>query len=532
MSMIIWPRPVVTMWLALVFVSAPCLRAQSAPSVPTPQLGVIAFPTSGAAAAQPAFIRGVLLLHNFEYEAAAASFREAQRIEPRFAMAYWGEALTYTHQVWKEQDLDSARLALGKLGATAELRSSAAPTPRERAYLAAVEALYGEGTRAHRDTAYADAMDGVMRAFPDDDEAAILYATALFGLPQEARDVPLYMRAGAIAEDVFRRNPRHPGAAHMIIHAFDDPTHAPLALQAARAYSTIAPQSAHAQHMTTHIYLALGLWPEVVAWNIVAAGPDTSKWGPFHAEAWLLYGYLQQGKSATARALVQTLAAHYPRERARGRAANLRARYVVEARAWDGPEATMLVADTGRKGEDDYEYATFAAGYAAAMRGDTVLARRMLARLDRIVAAAGSVKPGARGVLAAPIIQALSLRAALLTRAGRAREAIELLRRAAAFEDGMPVEFGPPAVLAPTHELLGAALSAAGDHAAAAAEYSTALQLQPGRSAALLGGARESRAIGRSADATKWYRQLADNWREAEDAALPLDEVRRAAGRQ
>src|SRR5262249_28129455 len=151
-------------------------------------------------------------------------------------------------------------------------------TPREKGYLEAVEALYGDGGKERRDTLYSAVMERLTREFPKDDEAAVLYATALLGLNQSVRDVPTYMRAGAIAEDVFRRNPKHPGAAHMIIHAFDDPVHAPLGLYAAQQYSQIAPSSAHAVHMTTHIFLGLGMWPLVVSQNIIASGPDSSRW--------------------------------------------------------------------------------------------------------------------------------------------------------------------------------------------------------------------------------------------------------------
>ncbi len=507
-------------WIAFGLSVVPAAQAQ--------QLGSIVFPTSGAAAAQPAFVRGVLFMHSFEYSAAAASFREAQRLDPRFAMAYWGEALTYTHQVWNQQDGDSARLALRKLAPTAEARRAMAPTAREQAYLGAVEALYGSGSKAHRDTAYADAMEQVMRENHGDDEAAILYATALFGLTQGVRDVPLYMRAGAIAEDVFRRNPQHPGAAHMVIHAFDDPVHAPLGLYAARAYSQIAPAAAHAQHMTTHIFLALGLWGDVAAQNVIASGPDTSAWRPGHYTTWLHYAYLQQGKYASAGALLASLAAHaVGRPQARGVLANLRARQVLETGAWNSAEARALDADAGQSGEDDYEYATFAAGYAAAKRGETARAAALLQRLAvRNGATTRTATPGASGSVVVPVILELSLRAELLSRAGKRDSAIALLRRATTLEDGMPPEFGPPAVVTPTHELLGAMLLASNRANEAAAQYASALQVQPGRSAALLGSARAATALGLGSAATMAYRQLGDNWRAA-DATLPaLKEVR------
>src|SRR6185436_3261988 len=113
-----------------------------------------------------------------------------------------------------------------------------------------------------------------------------------------------YMRAGAIAEEVLRRNPDHPGAAHMVIHAFDDPAHAPLGLWAARAYSKIAPAAPHAQHMTTHIFLAMGMWDDVVSQNVIASGPDHEHWHGNHYTSWLAYGYLQQGRYDEARALL------------------------------------------------------------------------------------------------------------------------------------------------------------------------------------------------------------------------------------
>lgn len=385
-----------------------------------------------------------------------------------------------------------------------------------------VEALYGGGAKAERDTMYADAMAQVMRENPDDDEAAILYATALFGLSQGVRDVSLYMRAAAIAQAVFQRNPQHPGAAHMIIHGFDDPTHAPLGLYAARAYSHIAPGAAHAQHMTTHIFLALGLWDDVAAQNVVAAGPDTARWRAGHYTTWLHYAYLQQGKYASARALLASLAAHAAgRPQSRGVLANLRARQVFEDMTWDGPEARALDADAGHAGEDGYEYASFAAGYAAAQRGDMARATTLLQLLvSRNGATTSTVAPGAHGSVVVPVILELSLRAALLFRAGQRDSAIALMRRATTLEDGMPPEFGPPAVVAPSHEMLGAMLRATKRASEASDEYARGLQVQPGRSAALLGSARAEAARGRTAAAKRSYQELAENWKQA-DAAVP-----------
>src|SRR5262249_32737311 len=121
-------------------------------------VGKVAFANSGAEAAQADFLRGLALLHNFEYPDAADAFRKAEAIDPGFAMAYWGEAMTFTHPIWFEQDADGARAALARLAPTAEERKAKTNTERERAYLAAIEVLYGEGTKEARDVRYSEAM--------------------------------------------------------------------------------------------------------------------------------------------------------------------------------------------------------------------------------------------------------------------------------------------------------------------------------------------------------------------------------------
>ena len=180
-----------------------CLAAGPA-SAQAPRLGTMDFPTSWAPAARAPFIRGVLLLHSFEYGDAARAFREAQRLDSGFALAYWGEAMTYTHPVWNEQDGNAVRAALQRLAATRDARRAKASTRREQAYLDAVEILYGDGSKAVRDTAYSLAMGRLVARFPADREAKVFYALSLLGLNQGVRDVPTYLRAAAIVDTVFR----------------------------------------------------------------------------------------------------------------------------------------------------------------------------------------------------------------------------------------------------------------------------------------------------------------------------------------
>lgn len=483
-----------------------------------PRLGQISFATSGARAAQPAFIRGVLLLHSFEYDDAAAAFREAQQTDPGFALAYWGEALTYTHPLWNEQNVNAARAALSRLGPTPEARRVKAPTPRERAYLEAIEILYGDGTKPHRDTAYARAMERVVTRFPADREAKVFYAAALLGLSQGVRNVPTYMRAAAILEPIFRANPQHPGAAHLLIHCYDDAEHAPRGITAARAYSKIAPDAAHAQHMTTHIFLALGLWDDVVAQNEIASGHDRAAWSPNHYTQWLGYGYLQQGRFDEALRHLERMRQSMSQGR-RGVAvvSQMRAEYVVNTERWDSPTLRWEL-DLSAVRARDAAVDAFVLGLSALKRGDRASADRGLSDLIDVNQSRVSV-PG-RPRDAVPDILEKELRALLRQADGAVAEAITLMREATVLEDSMPVEFGPPGDVKPAHELFGEILLQAGRPREAQREFARQLQLAPKRALALRGLARAAAAAGDSAVAARANADLRLIWHGADADAL------------
>ncbi|MEX0691293.1 MAG: hypothetical protein WD934_06660 [Gemmatimonadales bacterium] len=438
----------------------------------SPRLGTIAFPAAGSGEAQTAFVEGVLFLHSFEYGSAATAFRRAQVADPGLAMAYWGEAMTYNHPLWSQWDDVAARAVLQRLGASAAERRARAPTHREQMYLDAVEALWAEGSKPVRDTAYADAMARLVAAHPDDDEARTFYALAILGLSGSTRVVPSYMRAAALAQEVFARQPNHPGAAHVIIHAFDDPTHAPLGLPAARAYSQIAPDAAHAQHMTTHIFVAMGMWDDVVSQNEVAAG--LTHWGPGHYTSWLLYGQLQQGRLDVALEQLERARRDMPagaRGGQRGYLAMMRAHYVINSERWDSPVLAwpMDLADVGlmTRAMDVFTF-----GFAAERRGDMSGARERLTTLRGMVADDGPERVRALALL---------LEGAIARRAGEIETAVRLMREAAAIEEAVPAEYGPPDVVKPSHELLGEVLLDAGRYAEARGALLAGLRLAPGR---------------------------------------------------
>ena len=317
-------------------------------------LGTISFANSGGAAAQPYFLEGVKFLHSFEWEDAAEAFRKAEQADPGFALAYWGEALSHTggHHYPPEQDMAGARKALVKLAASRAERLAKAPTERERGYLNAVEVLYGEGDGHERAVKYAEAMGQLSERFPLDDDAATFYALALMRTAQRGREsTRVDLQAGAIALRVFRRNGSHPGAAHYIVHAFDDPSRAIVGLDAADVYAYLAPDAPHALHMPSHIYVQLGLWDKLSAANerSYAASARRSErkqlrgieGQAFHAMFWLHYAYLMQGNFAKAEDALARAERHAQNSDAgpnrTGQVETMRARHIIETERWLAP---------------------------------------------------------------------------------------------------------------------------------------------------------------------------------------------------
>lgn len=482
------------------------------------QLGSLDFPTSGGAQAQPAFMRGVLYLHSFEYDSAAKAFREAQRLDPGFAMAYWGEALTYTHPVWFQQDASAARATLSRLAPTRAARAAKAATPREKRWLETVEVLYGDGPKEQRDTLYALEMERLARDFPDDREARAFLAVSLLGTSHGGRHTPTYMRAAAIAEEIFRDNPQHPGAAHYLIHSYDDPVHAPLGLRAARAYSKIAPGAAHAQHMTSHIYVAAGMWDDVVTANIAAW--ETSNRRNGHYTQWLAYGYQQQFRYADARRYVEAIrgdAARDPSLYKLGYLAVMASSYIVDSEQWDGGVAAwardslpaLRSAIARQAFVSDFNTFEFAMALAASARGDRSGVERAQRAIEARVSAAraGAAGPRIPG-LGTGGIMAQQLTATLLRADGKRDEAISVLRAAAALEEALPFDYGPPEPVKPPREMLGEFLLDAKRPAEAKAEFERALARTPRRSRALLGLARAHVALGDVQKAAAAYAQF------------------------
>lgn len=472
---------------------------------PAEVLGTVHFPNSGAAAAQDAFVRGVLLLHSFEYEDARSAFRDARRADPSFALAYWGEAMTHNHPLWYEQDRAAALEVLEALAPTRDERRARAPTERERIYMDAVEELYAEGDRHERDLAHLDAFRRLHEAFPDDHEAAAFHALAVLGSVPE-RDFRTYMRAAAIAEVVFAANPEHPGAAHYLIHSYDDPIHAPLGLRAARRYAQITPSASHAQHMVSHIYTAMGMWDEVVAANREAVRISEDRLRRMgrpvtgrnkHALLWLEYGLLQQGRLDEAREVLATMEADFresPSPGHRWHYAAMRAAFAVA-----DPDRADLPPPLDDPGSALSVVAmdALATGLIAGSRGEAELADAAAARLAAAIVRARPADPRdgggayAGGTVPDDVVVAgialSQLHALAAMRAGDTERALQLLEDAAVAEESRALEYGPPTVVKPTRELLGEILLDLGRRDEAAAAFEMSLDRYAGRARSVTG---------------------------------------------
>lgn len=454
-------------------------------------LGSVSFPNSGAQEAQDSFHRGLALLHSFEFGDARGAFREAQEIDPKFAMAYWGEAMAWNYPLWFTQYREEALQALRRFAPTPEERQARTPTERERLWMAAVEELYGEGDKQTRDDRYEAAMARIHRRYPTDPEAASFHALAILGSAHQGRDHRKYMRAGTIALQVLAAHPKHPGAAHYVIHSFDDPDHAVLGLEAARTYSAIAPEAAHAQHMTTHIFLALGMWDDVVRANeradavsdarSAARGGGGSSCG--HYNEWLLYGYLMQERQEKAMSLLRECGEESASDAGRiSSFADMRSRYLLDTERWSGGALDIPVDLSDSPGASLTD--AFIRGLAAARTGDAEGVQTWLDRL-RELRPAVEADMAAEGLTEAtyvqrPAILELQLQGLLREAERKSADAVAYYSEAARLEESLPHAYGPPVIEKSSHELLGEVLLP-GDATTAARALRMAVERAPGR---------------------------------------------------
>ncbi len=523
--------------------------ATSAAAVPTSAgLGTVTFENSGAPAAQADFLRGVAWLHSFGYEDAIEAFRAAQRTDPAFALAYWGEAMSYSQPLWFFEEPDKGRAALARLGATPEARVARGATDRERGYLRAVEALWGAGDRLTRLAAYREAMAAVSRAFATDDEARVFHALGILAtLPTGDASLPMREQAGALAEAVFARQPTHPGAAHLILHAYDHASLAPRGLAAARAYARIAPAASHALHMPAHFFVQLGHWTDAAAsdrasWDAsvawVSRGGRSVVQRDFHSLTWLQYELTQLGRFAEAQRVATDVDAaiaiatandvvggHIYADSEIGRGSgpaalrndkgSMRARYVIESERWSEMR--------GQQSFDNLDE-LFVLGVAALRRKeDAAVAIAVRGELQK--ASAPGMDAGLREQAS---ILLLELEAIAAFGDGIPGVAFAKMDEAVALQARMPRPIGRPFPVKGADELYGELLLEAGRPGDAVTWFERTLTRTPNRSRAVLGLARALTREGQAAKGRAAYAQFLENWKGADDGLPELAEARAA----
>ena len=475
------------------------------------QLGQVFFPTSCTPAVQGKFVRGVALLHSFAYADAKAAFESVAQADPHCAMAHWGIAMSYFHQLW-DPPIASANLSLGHQEME-QAQQIGGGSERERSFIGALAIIYDTGgnvpylTRAQQ---YTQAMKKVAADSPQDVESQVFYALALLATASPSDKTHANQKlAFAVLEPLYAKYPHHPGLAHYLIHASDNAEMAQQGLPAAQSYAKIAPSAPHALHMPSHIFTRLGMWDDSIASNIAseeAARQHGDTGEQLHAMDYLVYAYLQSGREKEAAQVIQQLKAmpalNHGDFKVGYAATAMPVRYAVERKDWAA--AASIVPPPSTAPAHVIAIAVWARGLGLAHTGHAADARAQAATLLDLQK---QLEASGRDYWASQVaVQRLEVLAWAVQAEGKSQDALTLLRQAADAEDAvekLPVTPGP---IVPAREQLGELLLQMNQPQLALQEFQISLQNAPGRRGSAAGAARaaqlagdEQRASGKSA---------------------------------
>jgi tetratricopeptide (TPR) repeat protein len=489
------------------------LRADALSAAPPDQLGKVNFPTSCTAEAQPTIEKGVALLHSFQYKESEQTFADAATREPKCAMAHWGKAMALYHQLWDFPNDKTLKEGRKDIETAQELHSA---NPREQGFISAAAAFFqkrSKMTHTDRIKTYSWALEHLYRENPGDVEIGSFYALSLVSLAEEdqGNEIADRQKAISILDPLLQQHPDHPGVAHYMIHATDRPEFAAQGLDAARRYAAIAPDSAHALHMPSHIFVRLGLWQDSITSNIAAnaSGAHAAEMHlaeshyQTHAMDYLSYSYLQSGQEAKAREVVEHtnhVVGASDEDKSYDRA-YLSARTALELHRWK--EAAALPLPAIRKNWQDTTF--WARAIGAARSGDVAGAETDVKELTQLVA--DREKRTKKSGYTVSTEKATDLREAeawLTFAKGKSDEALQELRAAADHQD----KNGGESVGIPAREMLADMLLELKRPAEALVEYRTVLKNSPNRFDGLLGAARSAQASGDPGGAQSFYAKL------------------------
>jgi len=480
------------------------------------KLGKVNFPVSCDAAVQLQFNRAVAMLHSFWYEKANEEFAAIAKKDPACGMAYWGIAMALYHPIWEAPG--PAALKQGS-EALAKARSAAHKRQREWDYIAAIETFYKDSDKLDHHTralAYEKAMEQLQARYPDDREAAIFYALALQGSASPTDKTYANQRkAGAILEKILADQPDHPGVAHYIIHAYDYPPLAARALDAARSYAKIAPDSPHALHMPSHIFTRLGLWQESIESNLASEGAAQKYNAPgneLHAQDYLVYAYLQGAQDHAAKKVMDAAPAPLPDDpqyfNGLYATGTMAPRYAVERHQWKAAAALTVPPNIFPGGRYAWAEANihFARALGASHIGDIDSAKKELQQLESLRDTL--IKVNEKYWADQVDIQREIASAWLTLAQGKNEEALRQMRHAVDHEDSTDKHPVTPGMILPARELLGEMLLELKQPAQALAEFEGTLRTAPNRYNALSGAARAAKLSRDSEKAKRYYAKL------------------------
>ena len=488
------------------------------------QLGSVNFPTSCSAAANKSFERALAMLHSFWYEEAEAAFNAAAAADPSCSIAQWGVAMSLFHPLW--YPADAATMKKG-LDAVEKGKATPAKTERERDYLAAIETYYkdyDQSDHASRRRAYAAAMEQLASKYKDDPEATIFYALALLGAADpKDKSLANQKKAGALLEPIYQQQPNHPGVAHYIIHAYDDPALAQGAVEAARRYSQIAPEAPHALHMPSHIFTRLGLWQDSINSNLASAAAAHAHFAKsqmkgalaqeLHAMDYAVYAYLQTGQEGEALKLrdaaLKITAAAPADNTAHYEASAIPARCALELGHWKEAVALTPVPNASPAMQ---AITWFAVGVGAGHLADRDRAKMAHDKLEQIrETLLASKDEQARVYWSEQVeIQRREVAAWVAFAEDRNDDAVLLMRSAVDLEESTEKHPVTPGQVVPARELLGDLYMALRQPSLALHEYEKVLVSTPNRFNAVYNAARAAKLLEEQDKARQYYAKLVE----------------------
>jgi tetratricopeptide (TPR) repeat protein len=525
----------IVLFVGVCSVIAPSAPAQhDHPAGDPTRLGKVSFPVSCDPSVQQQFSSAVAMLHSFWYEKAKETFAAVAEKDPACGMAYWGIAMTYYHPIWQAPgpaDLKAGTTYMEKA------KLVGAKTQREQHYIAAIGAFYKDSDKIDHGTralAYERAMEQLQARYPNDHEAAIFHALALVAsAPPTDKTYVNQKKAGAILEPLFVEEPEHPGIAHYIIHADDYPPLAQGALDAARRYAKIAPDSPHALHMPSHIFTRLGLWQESIDSNLASAASATKNNAPgneLHAKDYLIYAYLQGAQDREAKGALE---APPP-----GRADDPQymnwlyamgtspARYAVERHQWAEAAVLEVPPNTFPGGRWAWTEANlhFARALGLSHTGKTEAARTEVLKLASLRDTLTQIKDTYWSDQVE--IQRESAEAWITLMEGKSEDALRQMRSAAEHEDNTDKHNVTPGVILPAREMLGEMLLELKQPAEALVAFESTLRTAPNRFNSLSGAARAAKLAGNDEKAKTYYSKLLSMCEHADGDRPELKEAR------